>query len=218
MHIVILTEESCILIRTPTAIPINTDQHSLSISTYFSLGLWRLSCVLRGGADRDGLLSGFYCTLLPLLPDFSVPFLRRRISVATVFEALFPYLRPRDLVLFLAGITSFCSLENLQSIEVLRMRPRECRREMRPVSVRFDERQVLMEKEAARLPLYKISQFLVHCHRAPAGIASRSWPQSTSSQRLRGRRLYRRRELSSLLPASGMQYCRIDRPCRRQCC
>jgi hypothetical protein len=32
-------------------------------------------------------------TVLPLLPDLSVPFLRRRIALATRFEAALPYLR-----------------------------------------------------------------------------------------------------------------------------
>src|SRR5207237_597021 len=43
-------------------------------------------------------------TVLPLLPDLSVPFLRRRIALSTRFDAALPYfLRPED---FLAAIPS----------------------------------------------------------------------------------------------------------------
>jgi hypothetical protein len=36
-------------------------------------------------------------TFLPLLPDLSVPFLRRRIALSTRFDAALPYLRrPED--------------------------------------------------------------------------------------------------------------------------
>src|SRR6476659_9093335 len=42
-------------------------------------------------------------TVLPLLPDLSVPFLRRRIALSTRFDAALPYfLPPED---FLAAIT-----------------------------------------------------------------------------------------------------------------
>lgn len=41
-------------------------------------------------------------TFLPL-PDLSVPFLRRRIALATRFDAAFPYLRPPEG--FLAAIS-----------------------------------------------------------------------------------------------------------------
>jgi hypothetical protein len=37
-------------------------------------------------------------TFLPLRPDFSVPFLRRRIALSTRFDAALPYFRrPEDL-------------------------------------------------------------------------------------------------------------------------
>jgi len=43
-------------------------------------------------------------TVLPLLPDLRVPFLRRRIALSTRFAAALPYfLRPED---FLAAIPS----------------------------------------------------------------------------------------------------------------
>jgi len=43
-------------------------------------------------------------TVLPLLPDLRVPFLRRRIALSTRFDAALPYfLRPED---FLAAIPS----------------------------------------------------------------------------------------------------------------
>jgi hypothetical protein len=35
-------------------------------------------------------------TVFPLLPDLSVPFLRRRIALATRFDAAFPYFRPPE--------------------------------------------------------------------------------------------------------------------------
>jgi hypothetical protein len=40
-------------------------------------------------------------TVLPLLPDLSVPFLRRRMALSTRFDAAFPYFLPED---FLAAI------------------------------------------------------------------------------------------------------------------
>ena len=47
-------------------------------------------------------------TFLPLLPDLSVPFLRRRIALSTRLEALLPYfLRPAD---FRAAIGTLPSL------------------------------------------------------------------------------------------------------------
>jgi hypothetical protein len=35
-------------------------------------------------------------TVLPLLPDLSVPFFRRRIALATRFDAALPYFRPAE--------------------------------------------------------------------------------------------------------------------------
>jgi hypothetical protein len=35
-------------------------------------------------------------TVFPLLPDLSVPFFRRRIALATRFDAAFPYFRPPE--------------------------------------------------------------------------------------------------------------------------
>lgn len=35
-------------------------------------------------------------TVLPLLPDLSVPFLRRRMALATRLDAAFPYFRPPE--------------------------------------------------------------------------------------------------------------------------
>ena len=35
-------------------------------------------------------------TVLPLLPDLSVPFLRRRMALSTRLDAAFPYFRPPE--------------------------------------------------------------------------------------------------------------------------